>query len=143
MLALRVALEAQKDFEAVVFQTCGQRNVETIVGELADTLKGQLGQDISQLPPDQKLREVKEWLKRRHTLLVLDDVWLDSDGSPGKLKFQDLIPDPSVSILFTSRRPNLPGVTADRKWQLDAFTTKDVDELVCEYLGEATLQRRR
>ena len=38
MLALRFAWEAQKDFDAVIFQTCGQRPLDAITAELADAL---------------------------------------------------------------------------------------------------------
>ncbi|MGC2694700.1 MAG: NB-ARC domain-containing protein, partial [Candidatus Angelobacter sp.] len=145
-LALMFAWEAQKDFAAVVFQACGRRNVDVIAAELADTLKDQLAEDVSQMPPEQKLRAIKEWLKRQDTLLVLDDVWLESDSngsSKTPLKLQDLLPDPSVSVLFTSRRPSLPWVPIHRKLQVDAFLVEEVEEVFRKYLGEATLERHR
>src|SRR6202035_3637250 len=46
-LAQMFALQVQKKFDAVVYQTCGQRNVELIVGELADTLKEEIGEQVT------------------------------------------------------------------------------------------------
>src|SRR5262249_20059986 len=129
-LALKFAWDAQKDFQAVLFQPCGRRSVEAIVAEMADTLKAQLGDDLAQAPPEQKLRAVKEWLKQQRSLLVLDDIWLesDSDAAISSLKIQDLLPDPSVSVLITSRRPSLPWVAANRRLLLDAFLPEEVEE---------------
>ncbi len=143
-LALKFASDAQKDFQAVLFQSCGRRSVEAIVGEMAATLKHDLGDGVSQLPPEEKLREVKEWLKQQHTLLVLDDVWLESYTEfTSQLKLQDLLPDPSVSLLFTSRRPSLPFVQRGRNLPLDAFRENEVEEVFLRHLGDETLRHHR
>lgn len=145
-LALKFAWDAQNDFQAVLFQPCGRRSVEAIIGEMADTLKAHLGEDVSQAPPEQKLRAVKEWLKQQRSLLVLDDIWLESDtdaSAMSSLRIRDLVPDPSVSVLITSRRPNLPFVAANRRLPLDAFLPEEVEEVFRRYLGEETLERHR
>jgi hypothetical protein len=143
-LALKFAWDAQKDFQAVLFQPCGRRSVEAIVGEMTATLKHDLGDGVSQLPPEEKLKAVKEWLKQQHALLVLDDVWLESDTEfTSQLKLQDLLPDPSVSLLFTSRRPSLPFVLGGRKLPLDAFQEDEVEEVFLRHLGDETLRHHR
>jgi predicted ATP-dependent serine protease len=48
-LALRFAWDAQKDFDAVIFQTCGQRPVDAITAELADRLPI----DVKTRPPEE------------------------------------------------------------------------------------------
>jgi tetratricopeptide (TPR) repeat protein len=145
-LALRFAWDAKNDFAAVVFQACGPRSVEAIIGELADTLKDQLAEDISPLPPERKLRAIKDWLEQRPALLVLDDLWLESDLdglTKTPLKLQDLLPGPSVSVLFTSRRPSLPWVSFNRRLAVDAFLVEEVEEVFRRHLGEETFQLHR
>jgi tetratricopeptide (TPR) repeat protein len=145
-LALKFAWDAQKDFQAVLFQPCGPRNVEAIIAEMADTIKTQLGDDLSQAPPEQKLRAVKECLKQQRSLLVLDDIWLESDSDASgrsALRIQDLLPDPSVSVLLTSRRPSLPWVAANRRLLLDAFLPQEVEEVFLRHLGEQTFEHHR
>jgi hypothetical protein len=92
------AWEAQKSFDAVIYQTCGQREVDAIAGELADKLRGYLGEDVVKLPHDRKLQAVKDWLKQRRSLLVLDDLWQGAET---------LSAGPPASVLFTSRDAQL------------------------------------
>jgi len=70
-LALCFAWEAQKDFDAVIFQLCGQRPLDAITAELADRLPI----DVKMRPPDVQRAAAKEWLRQRQSLLILDDVW--------------------------------------------------------------------
>ena len=76
MLALRFAWEAQKDFDAVIFQTCGQRSLDAITAELADRLPI----DVRTRPPEEQRAAAKAWLRERQSLLVLDDVWPNEEG---------------------------------------------------------------
>jgi tetratricopeptide (TPR) repeat protein len=140
-LAMMFAWEAQKDFDAVVFQTCGQRTPEAIVSDLAETLRGQIGEDVATVPPEKKLEAVKKWLKQRRSLLVLDDVWLTDPQST--LHFQDLIPGLPVSVLFTSRRPQLPWLGAGKARVVESFTVVEVEAVFKEYLGAETAERHR
>ena len=139
------AWQVQKQFEAVVYQTCGQRSVETIAGELADTLKEQLGDEITRLPVQEKIRLIKAWLQQRRSLLILDDVWLaDAESSKNNdIKLQDVLPNPPASILFTSRRPSLPWVTAEHSLHLDPFTAREVEDVFSLYLRSQTLERHK
>ena len=81
MLALRFAWEVQKDFDAVIFQTCGQRPLDAITAELADRLPI----DVKTRPPEEQRAAAKEWLRERQSLLVLDDVW-SADDVCGKIE---------------------------------------------------------
>src|ERR1700694_288403 len=72
-LAQMFAWQVHRRFEAVIYQTCGQRGMATIIGELADTLKQEMGEQVTQLPTEQKLEAIKHWLQQRRSLLVLDD----------------------------------------------------------------------
>jgi tetratricopeptide (TPR) repeat protein len=145
-LALMFAWQVQQEFEAVIYQTCGPRSVELIVSELADTLKEQISEQVTQLPPEQKVRAVKNWLQQRRALLLLDDVWL-SDTTAGRqegtLQLQDLLPGPPVSVLFTSRRPTLPWADAEHRSAVDAFTAAEAEEAFRSYLGAVTVERYR
>ena len=76
MLALKFAWEAQKDFDAVIFQTCGQRPLDAITAELVERLPI----DVKTRPPEEQRAAAKAWLRERQSLLVLDDVW------PGKCR---------------------------------------------------------
>ena len=96
MLALKFAWEAQKDFDAVIFQTCGQRPLDAITAELADRLPI----DVKTRPPEEQRAAAKEWLRERQSLLVLDDVW--------SAEVRQLEPGPACSVLYTSRLKSLP-----------------------------------
>src|SRR5205085_1321116 len=72
-LGLMFAFESKDYFDAVIYQSCGQRPAETIISELAHKLGEELKGNIAQLPSDQ-IVEVKKWLCDRRSLLVLDDV---------------------------------------------------------------------
>src|SRR5271166_54439 len=75
-LALRFAWEAQKDFDAVIFQSCGERPLDAVTAELADRLPI----DVKTRPPDEQRAAAKAWLRERQSLLVLDDVWPNQEG---------------------------------------------------------------
>jgi tetratricopeptide (TPR) repeat protein len=140
-LAMMFAWEAQKDFDAVVFQTCGQRAPEAIISDLAETLREQIGEGMATAPPEKKLEAVKKWLKQRRSLLVLDDIWLTDSESARR--FQALLPGLPVSVLFTSRRPQLPWLGAGKVRTVESFTVAEVEALFKEYLGAETVERHR
>jgi tetratricopeptide (TPR) repeat protein len=140
-LALMFAHEAAQDFDALVFQPCGQRAPEAIVTELAETLREQLGETVVTLPSEEKLKAVKKWLKQRRSLLILDDVWLAE--APSSLKFHDLLPGPPVSVLFTSRLKQLPWLRAADATEVRSFTPEEVEAVFREYLGAETFNRHR
>ena len=140
-LALMFAREEQKDFKALVFQPCGERSPEAIVTELADTLREELGEGVVAMPPEEKLKAVKKWLKQRRSLLILDDVWLIE--SPAAIRFQDLLPGPPVSVLFTSRRKQLPWLGARDAREVESFTPEEAEAVFREYLGDETFARHR
>ncbi len=143
-LALMFAREIQPEFEAVVFQRCGQRSPETMVSELADTLKEELGNEVVTLPPEEKLKAIKKWLRQRRALLVLDDVWpadgLESIKSQG-LPFRDMLPGGPVSVLFTSRPHHLPWLKAAQIQEVASFTREEAEAVFRECLGDETFTR--
>jgi len=114
-LALRFAWEAQKDFDAVVFQRCGQRSVGEIAGELAHKLRSQLGEQVLRLPPQEKLEAAAEWLCARQSLLVLDDVW--------SVDVKQVEPGGACSVLHTSCQQSLPWISAGHTSEVDAKLT--------------------
>ena len=116
-LGLRFAWDVQKDFDAVVFHTCGQRPLDEISSALADRLPI----DTTNLPPDKKREEAMKWLRQRQSLLVLDDVW-----SP---EVKQLEPGPNCAVLYTSRRRSLPWLAARRCVELESFTEAETEEL--------------
>ena len=127
-LALRFAWEAQKDFDAVVFQRCGQRSVGEIVGELAYKLRGQLGEQVLQLPPAKKLEAAADWLRARQSLLVLDDVWT--------AEVKQIEPGGPCSVLHTSRQQSLPWISAGHTSEVVSFTNQE-----CQSLFHASLDK--
>ena len=116
-LALQFAWEAQKDFDAVIFQTCGQRPLDAITAELVERLPI----DVKTRPPDEQRKEAIKWLKARQSLLVLDDVW-----SP---EVRQLEPGPACSVLYTSRLQSLPGLAAKLSSKVEKFTEAECDDL--------------
>jgi tetratricopeptide (TPR) repeat protein len=140
-LALMFAYQAAQDFDALVFQPCGQRAPEAIVTELAETLREQLGEAVVTLSSEEKLKAVKKWLKQRRSLFVLDDVWLAETAS--SLKVQDLLPGPPVSVLFTSRLKQLPWLRAADACHVESFTPEEAEAVFREYLGAETFNRHR
>jgi tetratricopeptide (TPR) repeat protein len=142
-LAQMCAWQARRHFAAVLYQTCGQRGVDLIAGEMADTLKEQIGEQVAQLPTEQKLRAVQHWLQQRRSLLVLDDVWLEEKPATGVLRIQELMPGPGVSVVVTSRRPSLPWIVPDHTVRVEAFTPAEVEATFRLYLGAATFERHR
>jgi tetratricopeptide (TPR) repeat protein len=125
-LALRYAWEAQKDFDAVVFQTCGKRSLEVVASDLANQLRKQLGEDVLKLPPEQKLAATKEWLKARQSLLVLDDVWSS--------EVKQLEPGPACSVLYSSRLKSLPWISTSHSAEVVSFSDLEAEELFHTYL---------
>ena len=134
-LALRFAWDAQKDFDAVIFQTCGQRPLDAITAELADRLPI----DVKTCPPEQQRAAAKAWLRERQSLLVQDDVWSDD--------VMQLEAKPPCSVLYTSRKHTLPGIAAKQSAEVEKFTEAEAEELFHTYLdpvfGEEEVTRSR
>ena len=127
-LALQFAWDAQKDFDAVVYQTCGQRPLDAITAELVERLPI----DVKTLPPDRQRDAAKQWLRQRQSLLVLDDVWPNGDG---KIEVTQLEPGPACSVLYTSRLKSLPGLTPRKQTsEVEKFTDSEAEELFHTYL---------
>ncbi len=116
-IALQFAWDAQKDLDAVIWQTCGQRSLDAITAELVERLPSR----SEDLPPDQQRQAAKEWLRQRQSLLILDDVW-----SPDVIQLE---PKGACSVLYTSRMQSLPGVAAKQTFKVEKFTEKECDEL--------------
>ena len=117
MLALRFAWDVQKDFDAVIFQSCGERAIDTIAADLAERLPI----DVKTLPPEEKLKQSKQWLRERQSLLVLDDV------SGRDLK--QLEPGPPCSVLYTSRQPSLPWISSEQSLKVESFCEEEAEQL--------------
>ncbi len=109
-IALQFAWDAQKDLDAVIWQTCGQRSLDTITSELVERLPI----EVKTLPPDQQRAAAKEWLRQRQSLLVLDDAWSND--------VLQLEPKGACSVLYTSRMQSLPGVAAKQMFKVEKFT---------------------
>jgi tetratricopeptide (TPR) repeat protein len=129
MLALRYAWEAQKDFDAVIFQTCGQRPLDAITAELAERLPI----DVKTRPPEEQRAAAKAWLRQRQSLLVLDDVWPNDEG---KVEMRQLEPGPNCSVLYTSRLKSLPGLSSELRAQVESFTETEAKSLFHLYLDK-------
>jgi len=133
MLALKFAWEAQKDFDAVVFQTCGDRSIDAITAELAERLPI----DVKTRPPEEQRAAAKAWLRERQSLLVLDDVW--------SAEVQELAPGPPCSVLHTSRKHSLPWIPPKQSAEVEKFTEAEAEELFHTYLdsvfGESEVAR--
>jgi tetratricopeptide (TPR) repeat protein len=123
-LALQFAWDAQKDFDAVVFQTCGARGIEGITAELADRLPI----DVKTQPPEEKRRQSMQWLRERQSLLVLDDVW----GRDAK----QLEPGPPCSVLYTSRQQSLPWLSSDESLKVESFGEEEAEQFFHAYLNK-------
>jgi len=124
-LALQFAWDAQKDFDAVVFQTCGTRGIEEITAELADRLPI----DVKAQAPEEKRRQSMQWLRERQSLLVLDDVW----GIDAK----QLEPGPPCSVLYTSRQQSLPWLSSDESLKVESFREEEAEQFFHAYLDKA------
>ena len=129
MLALRYAWEAQKDFDAVIFQTCGQRPLDAITAELAERLPI----DVKTRPPEEQREAAKAWLGQRQSLLVLDDVWPNDEG---KVEMRHLEPGPNCSVLYTSRLRALPGLSAELREEVESFTEPEAEALFHIFLDK-------
>jgi hypothetical protein len=131
-LALKFAWKAQSAFDAVVFQTCGQRTADEIAVELAGRLKLE---HVRAAPPDVQLEAARNWLRERLALLVLDDVW-NADAAK-------LLPGPPVSVLVTSRRRNWPWVESGSRELMESFSPAEVEACFRTYLGADAIARYR
>ena len=131
-LALKFAWKAQAGFDAVVFQTCGQRTAEEIAVELAGRLKLE---DVRAKPPEVQLEAAQNWLRERLSLLVLDDVWNDDAAK--------LLPGPPVSVLVTSRRRNWPWVESSSRELVESFSPEEAEACFRTYLGADAAARYR
>ena len=131
-LALKFAWKAQAAFDAVVFQTCGQRTAEEIAVELAGRLKLE---NVRAAPPEVQLEAAQNWLRERLSLLVLDDVWNDDAAK--------LLPGPPVSVLVTSRRRNWPWVETSSRDLVESFSPEEAEACFRTYLGEDAVARYR
>jgi len=151
-LALHFAWQVQKDFDAVIYLTCGRRPIDDISRELTRTLAEQLGHDTVRQSSSEMWRAAKEWLVHRQTLLILDDVWTGDTawGTPGsqeqetdghEMALRDLVLGPPVSILITSRRPALLELSPSRTITLDGFTHDEADAIFRTYLGPQLAER--
>ncbi len=130
-----VAWDAQKDFDAVIFQTCGQRPLDAITAELVERLPI----DVKTMPPDKQRDAAKTWLRERQSLLVLDDVW--------SAEMRQLEPGPPCSVLHTSRKHTQPGISSRQSEEVEKFTEAEAEELFHTYLDpvfgdNAVLQSR-
>ena len=130
-LALKFAWRAQGAFDGAVFQHCGERSAQEIGAELAERLD--LG--VKELPPEEQIAQAKSWLSKRHTLLVLDDIWNHD--------VRALVPGPPVSVLFTSRQRSLPWVSASHSTEVKSFVEEEAVSLFRIYLGEETTAKHR
>src|SRR5271166_6635335 len=134
-LALRFAWDAQKDFDAVIFQSCGQRPLDAITAELVERLPI----DVKTRPPEEQRAAAKAWLRERQSLLVLDDVW--------SAEVRQLEPGPACSVLYISRLTSLPGLPTKQSAKVEKFTEAEAEELFHTYLdslfseSEVTLNR--
>lgn len=131
-LALKFAWKAQASFDAVVFQTCGQRTADEIAVELAGRLKLEA---VRSAPPEAQLEAAQNWLRERLSLLVLDDVWNDD--------VRRLLPGPPVSVLATSRRRNWPWVETGSRELVESFSSEEVEACFRKYLAETVVARHR
>jgi len=131
-LALKFAWKVQAAFDAVVFQTCGQRTAEEIAVELAGRLKLE---NVRAAPPQVQLEAAQNWLRERLSLLVLDDVWNDD--------IEKLLPGPPVSVLVTSRRRNWPWVEAASRELVESFSPEEVEACFPKYLGRELVAGHR
>src|SRR5271166_1223034 len=130
MLALKFAWEVQKDFDAVIFQTCGQRPLDAITTELADRLPI----DVKTRPPEEQRAAAKTWLRERQSLLVLDDVW---PNEKGKVEARQLEPGPGCSVLYTSRLRSLPWISSSLSIEVESFSELEAENLFHAYLDAA------
>ncbi|MGA2905644.1 MAG: TIR domain-containing protein [Candidatus Korobacteraceae bacterium] len=134
-LALRFAWNAQKDYDAVIFQLCGQRPLDAITADLIDRLPI----DVKACSPKEQRVRASEWLLERQSLLVLDDVW-----SP---EVKELQPGPPCCVLYTSRYHSLPWISPSHCEEVKKFEVEEAEELFHAYLdctfGEGEVTRER
>gem|GEM_PF-6380756 len=103
-IALELGWRLHKAGRAVVQQFCGPERDFTAAGvDLASKIPG----DDPQQAPELRIENARRWLHERGALLILDDVWDES--------VMQLAPGPNSFVLYTSRRPVLPGVLETRE----------------------------
>src|SRR5271157_3404534 len=150
-LALKFAWEVQKDFDAVIFQSCGQRPLDAITAELVERLITPSGAksapdggpglpiEVKTRPPEEQRAAAKAWLRERQSLLVLDDVW--------SAELRQLEPGPNCSVLYKSRQKSLAGLSSELREQVESFTEPEAEALFHAYLnkdfGAAEVTRNR
>jgi tetratricopeptide (TPR) repeat protein len=130
-LALKFAWQTQGAFDAVAFQTCGQRTAQEIGVALARRLKLEVGT----LGPERQIQAALDWLKARRSLLVLDDVWNEDVAG--------LIPGPPCSVLFTSRQSDWPWVAGGQVEELKSFSQAEAESIFALHLGNAVAAQHR
>lgn len=122
-LALKFAWEAQRDFDAVIFQVCGERSLDDISAELASHLPI----DTRAKSPEEQREAAKKWLRERQSLLILDDVQSS--------EIYGLTPGPACSVLYTSRLQSLPWLSPSESLEVKRFSDADALNLFCLYLN--------
>jgi tetratricopeptide (TPR) repeat protein len=130
-VALKFGWQFQGAFDAVIFQSCGQRTANEIGMELAARLKLNVGS----LPPEKQTEAAKQWLRERRSLLVLDDIW-NQDAI-------ELKPGPPASVLVTSRHRSLPWVPAGNTREVTSFSREEAETVFRIHLGDETTARYR
>jgi tetratricopeptide (TPR) repeat protein len=129
ILALKFAWLTQREFDAVVFQVCGLRELDEVSVELAEKLPI----NVKALPPSEQRQAAKKWLGERRSLLILDDVW-DSD-------LKHLVPGPPVSVLCTSRMLSLPWVSPTNTSEVKGLSAEETKQLFRIFLGSDIVTR--
>jgi len=130
LLALQLAWDAQKDFDAVVYQSCGERKLDAISAELSN----RLSIDGQSLSVDERRNKALDWLRGRQSLLVLDDVW--------GCDVRQLEPGPPCSVLYTSRQATLPWIPPQQSVPLLSFSEEEAQQLFRVYLAPTSATRK-
>jgi tetratricopeptide (TPR) repeat protein len=119
----------------VIYQSCGARGIDEITAELSDRLPI----EVKTLPPEEKRKQSKQWLRDRQCLLVLDDVC--------DRNIKQLEPGPPCSVLYTSRQSSFPWISAQQTLRMQSFSEQEAEELFHAFLdtvyGEEEVTRHR
>ena len=129
-LALKFAWTVRSSFDAVVFQICGQRTATEIAIELSTRLKLE---HVRSASAEAQFEAVRDWLRVRPSLLILDDVWDDD--------VQLLLPGPYCAVLVTSRRADWKWVAASNRLRVNLFSTEEIAACFCAYLNSDEVDR--
>jgi tetratricopeptide (TPR) repeat protein len=130
-LALKFGWQLQGAFDAVIFQSCGQRSVTEIGMELAARLK----LDVGSFHPEKQIEAAKLWLRERRSLLVLDDICSQD--------IVELKPGPPVSVLCTSRHKFLPWIPVANTREVRSFSAEEAEAVFRIYLGDDVVAHHR